>query len=163
MKRASIILIASLALVITAHAEPRPDLGVGVNLLPDAKLTPGAATTNDVSVICQKRYAGSERNVPESVKRAVYAEYGITKWKPGEYEIDHLISLELGGSNDKANLWPQPYQATWNAHQKDHLEDRLHALVCQGKIPLAQAQAEISTNWIAAFQKYVGGGATDER
>jgi len=131
--------------------------------MPDPSLTPGAVTTNDVSVICQKRYSAAERNVPESVKRAVFAEYGITKWKPGEYEIDHLISLELGGSNDRENLWPQPYQATWNAHQKDHLEDRLHALVCRGEISLSQAQAEISTNWIAAFKKYVGSGAPGGR
>jgi 5-methylcytosine-specific restriction endonuclease McrA len=26
---------------------------------------------------------------------------------PGAYEIDHLISISLGGSNDIKNLWPQ--------------------------------------------------------
>ncbi len=39
---------------------------------------------------------------------------------------------------------------------KDKLEDRLHALVCAGKVPLAVAQREIATDWIAAYQKYLG-------
>ena len=51
---------------------------------------------------------------------------------------------------------PQPYAGEWNAHLKDKLEDRLHALVCAGKMPLAQAQHEIAADWITAYQKYVG-------
>jgi hypothetical protein len=39
------------------------------------------------------------RDVPAETKRQVYREYGITSHGPGDYEIDHLISLELGGSN----------------------------------------------------------------
>jgi hypothetical protein len=41
------------------------------------------------------------------VKRKVYAEYGITHHEPSEFEVDHLISLELGGSNSIRNLWPE--------------------------------------------------------
>jgi len=37
----------------------------------------------------------------------VYAEYGIVERSPGEYEVDHDVPLELGGSNDIANLWPE--------------------------------------------------------
>ena len=44
----------------------------------------------------------------------------------------------------------------WNAHVKDKLEDRLHALVCAGKLPIEQAQQEIATDWIAAYEKYLG-------
>jgi hypothetical protein len=40
--------------------------------------------------------------------------------------VDHLIPLELGGSNDIANLWPQSYVTVWNAHMKDRLENRLN-------------------------------------
>lgn len=34
----------------------------------------------------------------------MYAEYGITHRQRGKYEIDYLISLELGGSNSIKNL-----------------------------------------------------------
>ena len=84
-------------------------------LLPDAKLTPGVVLTNvTVEQITQRGYAnvlnGGVRHVPDSVKRQVFIEYfGAVPAKPGAYEIDHLISLELGGSNDARNLWPESY------------------------------------------------------
>jgi len=38
---------------------------------------------------------------------------------------------------------------------KDRLDDRLHALVCHGKVSLAQAQDEVASNWLAAYHRYV--------
>jgi hypothetical protein len=48
----------------------------------------------------------------------------------------------------------------WNARVKDRLEDRLHALVVNGKLDLKTAQREIATDWIAAYKKYVGPSPT---
>ena len=125
-------------------------------LLPDAKLTPGATLPVTKEDICVAGYSSKVRNVSEDVKQAVYKEYGITSRQPGEYEVDHLISLELGGSNDLKNLWPQSYKTQpWNAHVKDRLENKLHQLVCSGQLDLATAQHDISTNWIDAYKKYV--------
>jgi hypothetical protein len=121
--------------------------------LPDPKLTPGATLNVSKAAVCTRAYAGGVRNVPASEKNKVYAEYGIKTHVAGEYEVDHLISLELGGSNEIANLWPQSYSGVWNAHVKDALEDRLHALVCAGTVTLADAQHSIRTNWIAEYQK----------
>ncbi len=124
--------------------------------LPDPSLTPGDrldVTTND---ICVSGYSSKVRDVPQSVKDQVYAEYGITSHAPGSYEVDHLISLELGGSNSIKNLWPEPYFGDLNAHIKDKLENKLHDLVCSGQVDLATAQYEISTDWIAAYLKYIG-------
>src|SRR5438477_344466 len=39
------------------------------------------------------------------------------------FEIDHLIPLELGGSNELANLRPQPYRRRPAAREKDLLEN----------------------------------------
>ncbi len=125
-------------------------------ILPDSKLTPGDVLPVTLADIQVKGYSSKVRNVPVSVKREVYAAYGITHWEKGEYEIDHLISLSLGGSNSKKNLWPQSYQTQpWNAHTKDQLEDRLLVLVREGKVDLHTTQQEMAHDWIAAYKKYV--------
>jgi hypothetical protein len=50
---------------------------------------------------------------------------------------DHLISRELGGSDDITNLWTQ----LWGqANKKDQLENLLHRLLCTNKMPLRTAQ-----------------------
>lgn len=83
-----------------------------------------------------------------------YRLYGIVP-DGKRYEVDHLISLQLGGSNELANLWPQAnYTKPYNAHMKDALENRLHALVCKGAIDLKTAQDAISTDWIASYDRY---------
>jgi hypothetical protein len=120
--------------------------------LPDKKLTPGATLNVTLQALCEKGYAGNVRNVPDSEKNKVYAEYGIKTHTAGEYEVDHLISLELGGSNDIKNLWPQSYTGTWNAHVKDKLEDHLHVLVCAGTMKLEDVQKKISTDWITLYK-----------
>src|SRR3981189_3733304 len=64
-------------------------------LLPDAGCTPGSIFTKaTVRQICTPGYSRSVRNVPASLKRSVYAEYGIKTHTPGSYEVDHLVSLE---------------------------------------------------------------------
>lgn len=125
-----------------------------LGLVPDKELTPGVILPVSKAQVCERGYAGKIRNVSESTKKAVYEEYKITSHKAGEYEIDHLISLELGGSNDIKNLWPQSYiTKQWNAHNKDWLENHLHKLVCDNVITLEEAQKEISEDWIASYNK----------
>lgn len=74
-----------------------------------------------------------------------------------DYELDHLISLQLGGApDDPNNLWPEPYAGPCGARRKDRIETALKREVCAGKITLKQAQDAIRTNWIEAYRKYVG-------
>lgn len=125
-------------------------------IVPDAQKTPGDVLTTDASVICVSGYTKTVRNVPQAIKEQVYRSYGITTREPKEYEVDHLISLELGGSNSIRNLWPESYiTQPLNAHVKDKLENKLHELICSGQLPVQQAQQEIAQDWIAAYQKYV--------
>ncbi|MGI8433757.1 MAG: hypothetical protein ACR2LE_03330 [Nocardioidaceae bacterium] len=111
--------------------------------------------TTSAAVVCVSGYSSSVRDVPDSEKEAVYARYGIPH-VPYAHEVDHLISLELGGSNDIRNLWPEPYAGRWGARTKDALENRLHALVCAGSLTLPYAQHIERTNWVAVYRKYVG-------
>jgi hypothetical protein len=122
--------------------------------LPDSACTPGAIfPTATVQQICKSGYAGSVRNVPTSEKDQVYAEYGITHHSAGQYEVDHLVSLELGGSNDISNLWPELASPTPGFHQKDQVENYLHDQVCSGAVSLKEAQNEIATNWLAVYNR----------
>lgn len=136
-----------------AKVAPPPKAMVEAGSLPDAKLTPGATLDVTKEDVCTPGYSKKVRDVPSSVKRQVYAEYH-TQYVPHGYEVDHLISLELGGSNSIRNLWPESYSIYWNAHVKDALENKLHSLICDGTISMETAQKEISVNWIDAYKKY---------
>ena len=83
--------------------------------------------------------------------------YGYTD-APANYELDHLISLELGGHpSDVRNLWPEAYgRSEWDASRKDQVENKLHDLVCSGQILLADAQRPEAADWKVAWTKYVG-------
>jgi hypothetical protein len=132
----------------TSAAENRP--------LPNRGFTPGAVLAVTNADICTRGYTKKVRNVPIAVKKEIYSEYHVA-YVPHQDEVDHLIPLELGGSNATSNLWVQPYndRSGFGAHQKDHLENRLRVMVCAGRIGLHQAQTEIATDWIAAYKKYI--------
>lgn len=121
--------------------------------VPSQKLTPGAVRSVAKAEVCSTEAQAFA--VPAALQRRVFEEYGIRNASPDAYEVDYLITPELGGAADIRNLWPEPYSATiWNARVKDQLEERLHQLVCGGQLDLATAQHDISANWIAAYKKY---------
>lgn len=75
----------------------------------------------------------------------------------GEYELDHVIPLALGGNpRNRANLALQPWEGENGAKTKDRLERKLQTLVCTDKVPLETARRDIYQNWQAVFRKYVG-------
>ncbi len=121
--------------------------------LPDRRCTPGATFSVGRAQVCVPGYSERVRNVPESEKRQVYAEYGIRSHRRGQYEVDHLVALELGGSNSIRNLWPEAAYPRPGFHEKDRLENTLHRLVCARKMTLLKAQGLIAGNWVAAFNR----------
>ena len=138
-----------------ASAEPNPALTPGA-------LNPRVTQATIRSTICVPGFTRGIRppeGYTERLKREGIRAYGYTDRRLRDYEEDHLISLELGGSPDSPrNLWPEPHHVIggWGSYAKDRLENRLHRLVCGGRMPLAQAQYEISHDWIGAYRRYVG-------
>src|SRR3984893_18584769 len=125
-------------------------------IFPYPKLTPGDAFEVTVQDLSVPGYTKKVRDVPAEMKREVYREYGITSHGPGDYEVDHLIPLEVGGSNSIRNLWPESHRTSpWNAQVKDRLESKLHELVSSGQLDLKTAQRAIASNWIEAYKLYV--------
>jgi hypothetical protein len=121
---------------------------------PDARLTPGAAVLVGREQLCSQA-STNNKDVPDSLKREVFAKYGIRNAAPGAYEVDYLITPALGGADDIRNLWPHSYRETvWNARVKDELESRMREMVCDGSLDLTTAQQEIAGNWIAAYKQY---------
>jgi hypothetical protein len=124
-------------------------------ILPDSKLAPGETFPSVTAAdVCTPGWPREHRDVTESMRDRVYAEYGRVRG-PSCCEVDHLIPLELGGSNDIRNLWPQPDDPRPGDAEKDQLENELHHLVCADKLSLADAQKCIASNWVACWEKYV--------
>ena len=126
--------------------------------LPDASCTPGAVdpTVNQDNIgntICVSGYSSSVRpstsyTAPRKISSILV--YGFSDTNPSDYEYDHLISLELGGSpTDTRNLWPEPHFGEYTSTDKDGFENFLHRHICDGTVSLAQAQFEISTDWVS--------------
>lgn len=126
-----------------------------VTWLPNPQFTPGAVFPSVTrEQVCTPGYAKSVRHVSGKVKAIVYREYQVPKSVHSQGEVDHLIPLELGGSNDRKNLWFEPYDTQpWNAHVKDRLKAASHAAVCRGELSLRAVQAAIARDWTAAYRQ----------
>jgi hypothetical protein len=132
--------------------------------LPDPSCTPGSidpiVTQGNIrSTICKGGWTDPHLRPPEAQTEAfkfdvAYPAYGTLRSE--ETELDHLVPLELGGSNDATNLWPE-YPPTPNP--KDKVEDALNAAVCEGRVSLVAAQDAIASDWLTA-EKTLGIGAT---
>lgn len=131
-----------------------PPLASEHQSLPIARFTPGATSNVSIRDLC----SGSlpiRRVTTIAVRQEVLQKYQMENVAPSEYELDYLITPELGGVGDARNLWPQRYDsAVWNARVKDDLERLLPRLVCDGTVDLGYAQREIADNWIDAYKRH---------
>jgi hypothetical protein len=136
--------------------------GCKLGALPDRRCSPGAYYSGlTKAVICSASFHTSTiRNVPDSEKHQVEIEYGLAAKGYGRtLEIDHIVSLELGGSNDIANLYPEKAKFANHApgyNLKDKLENKLHAMVCAGQLGLRTAQRQIAMNWERLYKRVFG-------
>ncbi|HTV01310.1 MAG TPA: hypothetical protein VMF13_12255 [Luteitalea sp.] len=161
LKVAALVLVvlagAVLATMLVDRRAERPTgsiaAGFGAPTLPSSAATPGA-----VSALTAQELCGGQRPsrlVDDETRRRVLADYDMADVSAEEYELDALITPELGGTTAAENLWPQRYDSPiWNAAVKDDLERLLPAMVCRGEIDLATAQRAIAHDWIAAYKQF---------
>ncbi len=142
-----------------------PILTTNAGDLPDPFVTPGEVDQNaTVEMLCTSGYSKSVRHVTQETKDYVCHIYDV-ECKGGDYEVDHLVPLSIGGTNSSKNLWPQSYKTCpHNAWIKDRLEKYTRSEVCKtlrteghdaATVLLQQFQNEIASNWITAYQKYI--------
>jgi len=129
--------------------------------LPDPACTPGAinpTVTADVlqnpsfRTGCLRGHATSEQQ-----KSRTYSWYKLehpanNQGASQACELDHLISLELGGADTLDNIWPQcgPSGVALSERyfkRKDAVENYLAKQVKEHKIDLSAAQRGIASDW----------------
>ena len=122
--------------------------------LPDPECTPGSVFPDaGLEKICVSGYSKTVRSVSTSLKKKVYAAYGIPYPPPrGSYEADHLIPLAIGGNNDIANLFPESGEPRPGFREKDVVEVYLRDAVCAGQIGLAAAQVQVAKDWLSIYE-----------
>ncbi len=157
---AALLLLAVASLTLLTAPGPSTSVvdHVSVDVEPGAlplrHLTPGATMTVPAAELCRV-IPLEPAPIPAAMRTAVLRAYGMEHLSDREYELDYLVTPDLGGSPEPRNLWPEPYGArVWNARVKDELESLLPQLVCEGKVDLATAQRDIASDWIAAYKKY---------
>jgi hypothetical protein len=143
--------------------------------IPDPTCTPGAINpTLTVDVLRDPRFRTRcvrSHATTEEEKATTYGLYRIphpsNNTGPDQTcELDHLISLELGGADTLDNIWPQcgpsgvPLAERF-FKEKDGVENYLAKMVKTGQKDLAEVQRGIATDWTqyldAARQACPGG------
>jgi hypothetical protein len=159
---------AALLLLTACHvSQPQPEVFKASTHLPapvaesttypDSAFTPGDIVVHDIHDL--PATTRDVRDVTKADATAIFDEYHVPDGNRNgtDFEIDHFVPLSLGGSNVHKNLWPQTRDRSveWNAWEKDKLEQKLYHLVHNGIVPLAEAQQAITSDWVAAYEKYM--------
>jgi hypothetical protein len=130
-------------------------------VLPDPNCTPGAVNPSlTVEVLRNPQFRTScvrSHATTEDQKNKTYGYYGIPH--PGQdsgvtqiCELDHLVSLELGGADTLENIWPQcgpPNTVLVHRYfkEKDTVENYLAKQVRDGMMALEKVQQGIAADW----------------
>ena len=116
-------------------------------------LNPDVTQDTIEQTICVTGYTKTVRpstSYTNGVKLKLLREAEIDQSHIGEYELDHIIPLAIGGHPRKlSNLQLQPWDGEQGANKKDGLERRLQSLVCRGALSLLEAQRCVAENWAA--------------
>ena len=156
---AAVSVVTPTALATSAPAATLSTCSQAYLPLPDPVCTPGV-TNPDVTqgtidqTICVSGWTTTIRpptSYTNPLKEQGIIDYGYSDTNLSDYEEDHFIPLELGGSpRDPANLWPEPHAGTENSTSKDTVENRLKRAVCDGEASLVNAQDALVSDWTTA-------------
>jgi hypothetical protein len=125
--------------------------------LPSGFHTPGATVKADAAKVCGADFAASAKPVSSWQRNEALTRYGR---RPEDFagELDHLVPVSLGGSNDPDNLWAMPANGEYGPDAKHTLEATLREMVCaEKKLTLRQAQDAMKKDWVKAYNQYVQG------
>jgi len=125
---------------------------------PSGIYTPGAKTKATDAQVCAADYESSVKPLADHQRKEALARYGKRE-DDTTFELDHLIAVSLGGSNDPDNLWPIPKNKEYGPEWKAELDKTLHQMVCDKKITLKAAQDAVKKDWTKAYDQYVKGAA----
>jgi hypothetical protein len=129
--------------------------------LPDPRCTPGSKNPDLTEEVLRNPAfrTGCVRDsaTSETDKSAMYARYGVARPPDNRgvkqiCELDHLVSLELGGADTLDNIWPQcgPSKVVLRERYfkvKDEVENYLARRVREGSMRLIDAQRGIANDW----------------
>lgn len=151
---AAVVALAATASIYLQSASAPNSLAANHRVsLPVSSITPGATWEVSLEELCAS--SPRVRPITAAMRATVVHAYGVEAVSTDQYELDYLITPELGGATDARNLWPQKYASPiWNARVKDELERLLPQLVCNRQLDLATAQRDMASDWIAAYKKY---------
>jgi hypothetical protein len=162
MRRVSLVVglltfVAAMTLLVHSAAAAHPKKGATTpTTVPISVLTahtPGATNptltqATVASTICKSHYVNKIKSqISTKTSTEVFAEYAIAKKKRSSYAIDHLVPLDLGGTNALTNLWPIPLKGTATPKRKAVVDAAVHKSMCAGFISLATAQGLFNMNW----------------
>jgi hypothetical protein len=130
--------------------------------LPSSFQTPGNKSKANEAQVCAADYEASVKPIAKWQRDQAIERYGR---RPEDFtgELDHLIPLSLGGTNDPDNVWPMPPSKTMGPEQKQALDLKLHQLVCDKTLKLKDAQDAIKKDWVKAYNQYVRGGTANAK
>lgn len=105
------------------------------------------------------RQCAAAGGAEHAAKRKVMAAYGVPWGQARDYELDHLIELNAGGSSDLRNLWPEPNTlrtataSRYVHNDKDALEAWTFHALCAHKVTLPAVQTAVATDWTTALAR----------
>src|SRR5262245_34642729 len=122
--------------------------------LPNNYKTPGAVTKAKMDQICKADYAAAVKPVAGWQKNEALERYGV-RVDGFAGELDHLVPVSLGGSNDPDNLWPFHASGSYDLAANQALAARLPDMVCAGKLSPKDAQDAFKKDWTKAYTTHM--------
>jgi hypothetical protein len=122
--------------------------------LPSSFQTPGNKSKANEAQVCAADFEASVKPMAKWQHDQALERYGK---RPEDFtgDLDHLIPIGLGGTNDPENLWPLPPNKDMGPAEKKALDLKLHQMVCDKTMKLKDAQDAIRKDWVKAYNEYV--------